>query len=150
MTLYLDVFRGFALIVQQGGTNGNKINLKAEVDGHTFTLQILKTAIQALVTDKKITVRQLARTFNDEILKIVVNLRVSGPLVNELKRLEGTSDNITKEEEPYCNEIFVNPKDTPIPIKNLIREKESKLREKNANGKVSKQQTTPRRKRSGK
>lgn len=138
-------FRGFALLIQEGGANRSKNNISVTVDGKEFSLELLKTAIKQSVSTNS-TVRQLARTLNEEILKVALAEGLKGPLVNELKKIESSSKRVKEEEYPYCNEIFSENENTPRHIKKYLDIREEQIKTRN-DKKPSKQQTLPRRSR---
>ena len=64
-----------------------------------------------VATTKSVRVRQLAKTLNDKVGKMVVAYNIPGPLVRELEKM--TDDPIPAEDRPYCNEIFSQNPDAP-------------------------------------
>lgn len=74
---------GIAALAQGGGTNSSIPPFTRIVNGHPFELQTLRETVE-FVTDKKGTVRQLAKTLRDTIYKISLSNNWLGPLAKTL------------------------------------------------------------------
>lgn len=75
---------GITALVQAGGTNSSIPPFTRTINGTKFDLKTLRETV-AFVTDKKGTVRQLAKTLRDNIYKIAVENSWLGPLAKSLQ-----------------------------------------------------------------
>jgi predicted house-cleaning noncanonical NTP pyrophosphatase (MazG superfamily) len=76
---------GISSLVQAGGTNASIPPITKVVNGQKFELRILRDCV-AFVTEKKGTVRQLAKTMRDVIYEIASQNGWQGPLATALKK----------------------------------------------------------------
>lgn len=74
---------GIAALAQAGGTNSSIPPFTRIVNGHPFELKTLRETVE-FVTDKKGTVRQLAKTLRNTIYKISLSNEWLGPLAKTL------------------------------------------------------------------
>lgn len=76
---------GITALVQAGGTNASMPPITKVVNGKKFDLKVLRDCI-AFVTEKKGTVRQLAKSMRNIIYKIALHNGWPGPLANYLRK----------------------------------------------------------------
>lgn len=76
---------GITALVQGGGTNASMSPITRIVNGQKFELKVLRDCV-AFVTEKKGTVRQLAKSMRQIIYKIALQNSWIGPLANTLKK----------------------------------------------------------------
>lgn len=76
---------GIASLVQAGGTNASIPSITKVVNGQRFELKTLRDCV-AFVTEKKGTVRQLAKTMRNVIFQIASQNGWQGPLATALKK----------------------------------------------------------------
>lgn len=121
---------GITRLVQDGGTNSQKTNMKRMVNGITFDLAELRSTIQ--FHDKSGTVRKLAKTLRKSIAIIAEINSWPGPLWKDLKRLEPQLD-IQGYLSIYCNEIHSDNYDPYVPpkIREALQRREQRLRDQN-------------------
>jgi hypothetical protein len=76
---------GITALVQGGGTNASMPPITRVVNGQKFELKVLRDCV-AFVTEKKGTVRQLAKSMKQIIYKIALQNSWIGPLATALKK----------------------------------------------------------------
>lgn len=115
-------------LVQEGGTNSSKPNLKKSINGHIFDLNDLRKQIQ--VHSKTGTVRKLAKTLRNIIAHIALINNYPGPLFKDLIRTEPELK-ITQRESIFCNEIHSDNYNVNVPpkIREALQRRETLLRE---------------------
>ncbi len=121
---------GITKLVQDGGTNASKKQLKRTVNRVEFDIADLRSAIT--FHHKSGTVRKLAKSLRSSIAYIAAINNWPGPLVRDLLRAEPQLD-ISLQEEIYCCEIHsdnYNP-DVPARIREALQRREQKLRDQN-------------------
>lgn len=115
-------------LVQDGGTNSSKPNLKRNVRGVTFDLEELRRQIQ--IHTKTGTVRKLAKTIRNVIAHISLINQYPGPLYRDLLRTEPTLQ-INSNDAVFCNEIHSDNYDVMVPpqVREALQRRETRLRE---------------------
>lgn len=115
-------------LVQDGGTNSSKPNLKRNVQGITFDLEELRRQIQ--IHTKTGTVRKLAKTIRNVIAHISLINQYPGPLYRDLQRTEPTLQ-INSNDAVFCNEIHSDNYDVMVPpqVREALQRRETRLRE---------------------
>jgi len=115
-------------LVQDGGTNSSKPNLKRNVQGITFDLEELRRQIQ--IHTKTGTVRKLAKTIRNVIAHISLINQYPGPLYRDLLRTEPTLQ-INSNDAVFCNEIHSDNYDVMVPpqVREALQRRETRLRE---------------------
>lgn len=129
-----DALIGLTYLVQEGGTNTSKKNLKRTVNGVTMDIEDLRNIIRVHVPNG--TVRQLAKTYRDVIALIALTNGWPGPLLKELSRANPQL-NISSNDAIYCCEIHTDNETESMPkgIRDALRNREAKLRENSSNTK---------------
>lgn len=117
-----------ARLVQDGGTNSSKPNLKRSIKGKVYDLQDLREVVQLI--SKTGTVRKLAKTLRNVIAHIARINGWIGPLFKDLKRAEPTLP-INSDEAIFCNEIHSDNYAPGVPpqIREALQRRESRLRD---------------------
>jgi len=119
---------GIARLVQEGGANASKTNLKRIVNDITFDITDLRQTIQ--YHTKSGTVRKLAKTMRDIIAAIATVNGWPGPLYKDLMRNEPQL-NIDASESVWCNEIHSDNYEPQVParIREALQRRELRIRE---------------------
>lgn len=117
-------------LVQDGGTNASKTNLKRKINGITFDINDLRDTIK--FHEKNGTVRKLAKTLRDNIGYISLVNGWPGPLLKDLMRNEPQLE-IHPDEAIWCNEIHSDNYSPAVPprIREALQRREQKIREQN-------------------
>lgn len=126
------VLAGIAKLVQDGGTNASKKQLKRTVNNIEFDINDIRSTI--LLHYKSGTVRKLAKTLRYSISTISSHNKWPGPLVKDLLRLEPQLS-ISPEDAIYCCEIHSDNYNEKVPptIREALQRREQKIREQNKN-----------------
>jgi hypothetical protein len=121
---------GITKLVQDGGTNATKKQLKRTVNNIEFDINDLRSTIQFHY--KPGTVRKLAKTIRDTIAHIAKLNNWTGPLVRDLQRLEPQLI-ISPEDSIYCCEIHSDNYSPQVPaiIREALQRREKTIRDQN-------------------
>lgn len=119
---------GLTYLVQEGGTNSGKKNLKRTVNGIVFDIEDIRNIIRVHAPSG--TVRQVAKTYRDVIAMIALKNAWPGPLLKELQRQNPTTQ-IATSDSIYCCEIHTDnyANSMPAVIREALKVREAKLRE---------------------
>jgi hypothetical protein len=119
---------GITKLVQDGGTNASKKELKRTINGTVFDIKDLRDAINYHYRGG--TVRKLAKTLRKAITLIAVANSWPGPLVKDLQRLEPQLV-LSPRDAVFCCEIHSDNYDLYIPakIREALQRREQKVRE---------------------
>jgi hypothetical protein len=121
---------GITKLVQDGGTNSSKKQLKRTVNGIEFDINELRTTINFHY--KSGTVRKLAKTLRATIARISSINNWPGPLVRDLQRLEPQLI-ISPQDYIFCCEIHADnyAPEMPAIIREALQRREQKIRDQN-------------------
>lgn len=125
-----DAIIGITKLIQDGGANASKTNLKRKINGILFDINDLRDTIK--FHDKSGTVRKFAKTLRDSISYIALINNWTGPLLKDLMRSEPQLE-ITNEESIWCNEIHSDNYAPSVPprIREALQRREHRIREQN-------------------
>jgi len=120
---------GIAKLVQDGGANASKTNLKRKIGDIEFDIADLRSSIQ--YNNKSGTVRKLAKTLRSIIASIASLNDWPGPLTKDLMRAEPQLQ-ISSQDAIYCNEIHSDNYDPVVPpqVREALQRREIRFREK--------------------
>lgn len=122
---------GIAKLIQDGGANASKQNLKRTVGDIVFDIVDLRAVIT--VNSSNGTVRKLAKSLRNSIAALAERNDWKGPLYKDLQRSNPTLE-ITPTEAVYCNEIHSDNYDPLVParIREALQRREFEIRKKNS------------------
>jgi hypothetical protein len=115
-----------AILIQLGGTNASNNNIKCKLAGKEFHIKELREAIA--FTNKKATVRQLARTLSKTIISIAGLNNIPGVLAKTLEN-ENPELEFTIQEQIYASEWNLENPDCPDRIRKLLAERAKQKKE---------------------
>jgi hypothetical protein len=118
---------GIARLVQDGGTNASKKQLKRNISGVTFDINDLRATIT--YHHRNGTVRKLAKTIRNEIAAIALHNEWHGPLVKDIQRTS-PSLSLTALDKVFCNEIHSDNyhPNVPAKVREALQRREDKIK----------------------
>jgi hypothetical protein len=121
-----------ATLIQLGGTNASNNNIKCKLAEKEFHIKELREAIA--FTNKKVTVRQLARTLSDTIIKVAKRSNIPGVLAKTLQN-ENPGVIFTDEELIYASEWNLENTSCPERVRKFLADRAKQKKEQTKNQK---------------